>query len=167
MSETLPARAESTSRSAANAAMKAAAQKVESVDWERLGILYARLALGASFLSGIADRFGLYWGRNVGYGNFAGFVEYTGKVNSFMPPFTIPFLAWAATVAEFSLGLALVLGAWLRWVALGSSLLLVLFGTAMAISFGIKSPLDYSVFSASAAALLVALYQVGKPAGRS
>jgi putative oxidoreductase len=35
--------------------------------------------------------------------------------------------------------------------------LLVLFGTAMAISFGAKSPLDYSVFSASAAAILLAL----------
>jgi len=39
-----------------------------------------------------------------------------------------------------------LLGIWLRWAALGSSILLLLFGTAMAISFGIKSPLDYSVF---------------------
>jgi putative oxidoreductase len=84
-----------------------------------------------------------------------------------MPASTIPFLAWAATAAELSLGLALVLGVWLRWVALGSSALLVLFGTAMAISFGTKSPLDYSVFSASAAALLVAIYQVRKGAGHS
>jgi hypothetical protein len=45
------------------------------------------------------------------------------------------------------------------WVALGSAALLILFGTAMAISFGIKSPLDYSVFSASSAALLVAAYE--------
>jgi len=37
--------------------------------------------------------------------------------------------------------------------------LLALFGAAMAISFGIKSPLDYSVFSASAGALVLALYQ--------
>jgi len=37
--------------------------------------------------------------------------------------------------------------------------LLVLFGVAMAISFGIKSPMDYSVFSASAGAVLLALYQ--------
>jgi len=51
----------------------------------------------------------------------------------------------------------LISGVWLRWVALGSALLLVLFGTAMAISFGLKSPLDYSVFSASAAAVLLAL----------
>jgi hypothetical protein len=32
--------------------------------------------------------------------------------------------------------------------------LLLIFGMAMALSLGIESPLDYSVFSASAAALL-------------
>ncbi len=117
---------------------------------------YARIALGAAFLSGIASRFGL-WGADVGYGTFTNFVRYTAEVNSFMPAFTIPFLAWAATVAELVLGLALIVGARLRWAALGSALLLALFGVAMAISFGIKSPLDYSVFSASAAALLLAL----------
>ena len=137
------------------------------IDWQRLGILYARLALGAAFLSGIADRFGLYTGRNVGYGNFAGFVEYTAKVNSFMPSSTIPFLAWAATAAELTLGLMLVLGVWLRWAAIGSAVLLVLFGTAMAISFGIKSPLDYSVFSASAASVLVALFAPRKSGASS
>ena len=126
--------------------------------FEHLGVLYARIALGAAFLSGIADRFGLYTGRNVGYGNFAGFVAYTAKVNSFMPAFTIPFLAWAATAAELFLGVTLIIGIWPRWIALASALLLVLFGTAMAISFGIKSPLDYSVFSASAAAVLLAVY---------
>ena len=130
---------------------------------ERLGILYARVALGTAFLSGIADRFGLYRGRNIGYGNFDGFMRYTAKVNSFMPPATIPFLAWAATAAEFFLGIALILGIWPRWIAIGSALLLVLFGVAMAISFGIKSPLDYSVFSASACAVLLALYQSRKP----
>ena len=125
-------------------------------NWAHIAVVYARIALGLAFLSGIADRFGLYWGRNVGYGDFAGFVRYTAKVNSFMPPSTIPFLAWAATVAEFFFGVALILGIWRVWVALGSAVLLILFGTAMAISFGIKSPMDYSVFSASAAALLVA-----------
>jgi putative oxidoreductase len=164
MAETLPTRTETTK---ANSPEKSAATALRKIDWLRVGIVYARLALGASFLSGIADRFGLYSGRNVGYGNFDGFMQYTAKVNSFMPASTIPFLAWAATVAELSLGLALVLGMWLRWVTLGSSALLVLFGTAMAISFGIKSPLDYSVFSASAAALLVAIYQVRKGAAHA
>jgi putative oxidoreductase len=155
MSDTLSAGLEAKSNNAA--------KNERHPDWEWWAILYLRLALGASFLSGIADRIGLYRGRNVGYGNFAGFMHYTAKVNSFMPAFTIPFLAWAATAAEFSLGLALVLGIWLRWAALGSSLLLILFGTAMAISFGIKSPLDYSVFSASAGALLLALYHTRRP----
>jgi uncharacterized membrane protein YphA (DoxX/SURF4 family) len=115
--------------------------------------------MGAAFLSGIADRLGLYTGRNVGYGHFAGFVSYTAKVNSFMPAFSIPFLAWAATAGELALGVALILGVWPRWVALGSAVLLALFGIAMAISFGIKSPMDYSVFSASAGAVLLALWQ--------
>ena len=131
---------------------------MESSRWERWGILYLRIALGAAFLSGIADRFGLY-GKNVGYGNFDGFMRYTAQVNSFMPAFSIPFLAWAATLAEFGLGAALIIGIWPRWVALGSAVLLALFGIAMAISFGIKSPLDYSVFSASAGALVLALHQ--------
>jgi putative oxidoreductase len=130
--------------------------KLQDSTLQRWAIVYARIALGAAFLSGIASRFGL-WGKDVGYGNFAGFVRYTAEVNSFMPAATIPFLAWAATAAELLLGIALVIGFRLRWAALGSAVLLLLFATAMAISFGIKSPLDYSVFSASAGALLLAL----------
>jgi putative oxidoreductase len=126
---------------------------------KKLALLYARIALGIGFLSGIADRFGLWRGRNAGYGNFDGFIAYTAKVNAFMPASTIPFLAWAATVAELVLGVLLLAGLWPRWTALASALLLVLFGTAMAISFGAKSPLDYSVFSASAAAILLAVYE--------
>jgi len=136
------------------------------LNWERLGVLYARVALGAAFLSGIASRFGLY-GKNVGYGNFANFEKYTAEVNSFMPAFSIPFLAWSATAAELVWGIALTLGVWPRWVTLGSAVLLALFGIAMAISFGIKSPLDYSVFSASAAAVLLALYEDRKHARES
>lgn len=132
----------------------------------RWAIFYARIALGAAFLSGIASRFGLY-GKDVGYGNFANFVKYTGEVNSFMPASTIPFLAWAATAAELGLGLALVIGVWRRWVALASAVLLALFGLAMAVSFGIKEPLDYSVFSASAGALLLALHQTQESGMRS
>ena len=117
--------------------------------------LFARLALGAAFLSGIASRFG-WWGAGVGYGRWENFVKYTGEVNAFMPASTIPFLAYAATVAELALGIALVIGFRLRWTALASAGLLVVFGVAMAISFGPKEPLDYSVFSAAAAALLLA-----------
>lgn len=137
-----------------------------SAPWERLGILYARIALGSAFLSPVADRFGL-WGKHAGWGNFANFTHYVAQVNSFMPAFTIRFLAWAATAAETILGGLLILGIWPRWVALGAAVLLFLFGAAMAISFGIKSPLDYSVFSASAGALLLSLFQARKSAVKS
>jgi uncharacterized membrane protein YphA (DoxX/SURF4 family) len=133
---------------------------------ERMAILYARIALGAAFLSAVADRFGL-WGTYGGWGNFANFTRYTAQVNSFMPAFIFPFLAWAATATELLLGIGLVVGIWPRWVAFGAATLLFLFGTAMAISFGIKSPLDYSVFSASAGALLLALYQSHKSGANS
>jgi putative oxidoreductase len=156
-----------TSSAAAKNSASGAAGAERAVNWERWGIFYARLALGAAFLSGIADRFGWYKGRNVGYGDFAGFLSYTAKVNSFMPAFSIPFLAWVATAAELSLGVLLILGLWPRWVALGSAALLALFGIAMAISFGIKSPMDYSVFSASAGAVLLALYGDRKAVARA
>ncbi len=125
--------------------------------FERWGRIYARIALGAAFLSAIAGRFGL-WDHKIDLKYFfVDFFKYTAEVNSFLPASVIPAIAWAATVAETSLGVLLIAGVWKRWIFLVSAVLLALFGTAMAISFGLKSPLDYSVFSASAAATLLAL----------
>jgi uncharacterized membrane protein YphA (DoxX/SURF4 family) len=72
----------------------------------RMAILYARLALGAAFLSAVAARFGLWFDR--GPHPFAEFIRYTGEVNSFLPPATYPFLAVAATAAETLIGIALI-----------------------------------------------------------
>jgi uncharacterized membrane protein YphA (DoxX/SURF4 family) len=85
-----------------------------------------------------------------------GTVAYTAEVNAFMPAWTISILAWSATVAETVCGGLLVAGLFTEAAAWASAVLLALFGTAMAASQGVKSPLDYSVFSASAAALLLA-----------
>jgi putative oxidoreductase len=117
-------------------------------------IFYARLALGAAFLSAVAARFGLWFDR--GPHPFAEFIRYTGEVNSFLPPAMYPFLAVAATAAETLIGIALIAGFRLRQTARGAAILLAIFGTAMALSAGIKSPLDASVFSASACAWLLA-----------
>jgi putative oxidoreductase len=149
---------ENTPQGASHTISNRRAEDSRTLTLQRLAILYARIALGAAFLSAVADRFGL-WGKYGGWKNFATFTAYTAQVNSFVPAFLIPSLAWAATVAELSVGVALILGVWTRRVALGAAILLFLFGTAMAISFGIKSPLDYSVFSASAAAVSLAVYQ--------
>jgi uncharacterized membrane protein YphA (DoxX/SURF4 family) len=119
--------------------------------WE---ILYARLALGAAFLSAVASRFGL-WTHQPAAARFKEFIAYTGEVCAFMPARVIPFLAWSATAAETAFGIALIAGFKLRETAFGAATLLAMFGLAMAISQGVKSPLDYSVFSASASAVLL------------
>src|SRR6476619_659051 len=75
--------------------------------------LFARLALGASFLSAVADRFGLwgpYGAKNVPWGDFAHFVEYTGAVTSLFPGSLTVSLAWAATIGEMLFVALLILG---------------------------------------------------------
>src|SRR5262249_33568022 len=75
--------------------------------------LFLRLALGLSFLSALADRFGLWgaFGRpNVSWGSFARFVAYTGKLNWFLPEALMPALAIMATCVEALFGLCLVIG---------------------------------------------------------
>jgi uncharacterized membrane protein YphA (DoxX/SURF4 family) len=136
-------------------------QNIASASWlrspwaERGPALYARLALGAAFLSAVASRFGIWDGSLDWATHFRNFVTYTAQVNSFLPTATAPVLAWSATTAETILGVALIAGVQLRITALCASILLASFATAMALSFGLKSPLDYSVYSASAAALLL------------
>ena len=124
--------------------------------------LFARLALGASFLSAVADRFGL-WGphgaKNVSWGDFAHFVEYTGAVTSLLPSSSALSFAWAATVAETLCGILLIAGFKTRMASLLSGLLLLLFAMGMVTGLGIKKPLDYSVFSAAAAAFLLAFWE--------
>jgi uncharacterized membrane protein YphA (DoxX/SURF4 family) len=123
--------------------------------------VFVRFVLGFSFLSAVADRIGL-WGAygqpHVAWGDFARFIAYTGKLNSFVPSVFVPMLAWASTFAEVFLGLALVVGFFTRIAALLSGTMLLLFALAMAVALGIKAPLDFSVFSASAGAFLLAAY---------
>ena len=137
--------------------------KAKSARWLRkFAEVYLRMALGAAFLSALADRFGL-WGPpgkpGVAWGDFAHFTQYAAMVNSFLPAGVIPAVAWAATVAETTFALALILGIYKRVVTLGAAMLLLLFASAMTISFGIKAPLDYSVFGASAGAFLLFVIQ--------
>ena len=122
------------------------------------GTVLLRLALGAAFLSAVADRFGL-WGAygepGVAWGDFAHFTAYTATLNWFAPAGLIPALAWAATAAEVALGLGLIFGLFTRTSALLSGLLLLIFAAAMTLALGVKAPLNYSVLSAAAGALLL------------
>lgn len=118
---------------------------------DRAVALYARIALGTAFLSAVASRL-LGWGG----GTWADTIEWARQdVLAFVPGALVPPLVVLATICETTLGILLVAGVWRRPVALAAAALLAMFAIAMALSAGIKSPLDYSVFSASAAALLL------------
>jgi len=120
--------------------------------------VFLRLALGTSFLSAVADRFGI-WGAygqsNVSCGNYARFVDYTAKLNWFLSAAMTPALALIATAAETLFGLLLILGWKTRITALLSGVLLTTFALTMTMALGVKAPLNFSVFSAAGGALLL------------
>lgn len=123
--------------------------------------LFARLALGAGFLSAVADRFGL-WGApgatNVAWGDFAHFEDYAAKLNPFLPDGLISVLAWVITAAEVVAGVALIAGFQVRAAAILSAVLLLGFAAGMTIGTGPKTALDASVPAAAAAALMLACW---------
>ncbi len=125
----------------------------------KVGTVLLRIALAVGFLSAVADRFGL-WGApgaaGVAWGAWEPFVAYTAKLNFFVPSSVAAILAILATAAEIILAVALIIGFRLRETALASAILLLLFALTMSLSGGVKGPLDYSVFTAAAAALLLA-----------
>jgi uncharacterized membrane protein YphA (DoxX/SURF4 family) len=126
--------------------------------------VFLRLALGGGFLLAVADRFGL-WGptgtKNVAWGDFAHFTQYTGQVNPWAPAALIPPLAWAATGGELVLGVALILGLFTRWAALLSGILLLLFAGGMSLGLGLKAPWNASVPAAAAAAFALVVLGAG------
>jgi len=125
---------------------------------QRVAALGGRLALAAGFLSAVGDRFGL-WGAfgapRVAWGDWEHFVAYTGLLNWFLPGSLVSTTAIVATLAELTLAILLLTGYRLRWAAYASGFLLLMFAVAMTVALGVKAPLDYSVFAAAAAALLL------------
>jgi len=119
--------------------------------------LFLRTALALSFISAVADRFGL-WNESVSvWGSWENFVDYTQVINPWMPDSLISAVAVIATVAEIVFALGLLVGFKTELVARLSGILLLIFALSMTFSTGIKGAFDYSVFSASAAAFALSL----------
>lgn len=118
-----------------------------------ISTLLLRLALAAGFLSAVASRLSLWSKKSSGWSSF---LDYTAQVNSFLPKSFIPAIAVIGTVLELGLGILLLIGFKTNYAAFGAALLTLLFAVAMTYSFGIKEPLDYSVFAFSAGAFLLA-----------
>src|SRR5215468_12776798 len=139
-----------------------------------LAVWLLRVALAFSFLSAVADRFGL-WGQfgvaGVGWGDFERFSAYTARLLWFLPPSLASPAAILATAAEVIVAAGLLVGWRLHWWAFAAAALLLSFAVAMTGALGVKAPTDASVWTAAAAAFLLGVVtrsgsgQPSSPAG--
>jgi len=86
-------------------------------------------------------------------------VEYTRSVTVLFPSSLTESLAWASTIGETLFGVLLIVGFKIRVTSVLSGFLLLLFAIGMVTGLGVKTPFDYSVFSAAAAAFLLAFWE--------
>ncbi|WP_231986406.1 hypothetical protein [Mycobacterium sp. E2479] len=123
-----------------------------------------RLSLAAAFLSAVADRFG--WWKPLGqgsWGSMAAFANYARQLVPFASGWPLAVIVWAATTIETTLGILLLTGWRPKLVGMASCLVLIVFGTAMAVSLGVETPLSYSVFSAASAGAAYAILGTAPP----
>jgi uncharacterized membrane protein YphA (DoxX/SURF4 family) len=118
-------------------------------------VFLLRIALAAGFLSAVASRLNLWGAQSSGWKKF---VDYTAETNSFLPHSWARVIAIFSTAAEVSIGIMLLVGYQIQKTSLCASVLTLLFAVAMSISYGIKEPLDYSVFAFSAGAFLLSTF---------
>ena len=119
--------------------------------------LFLRFAISASFLSAVADRFGIWTKEVSAWGNWADFLEYTKLINPWLPNFIISPIGILATTAEIVFALCLIVGFKTELFAKLSGCLLLVFALSMTFSTGIKGVLDFSVLSVSAGAFALSL----------
>ncbi|WP_109299519.1 DoxX family protein [Aquimarina sp. AU474] len=114
--------------------------------------LFLRISISLGFLSAVADRFGFWPEESSAWGNWGSFLEYTQLLNPIVPKSLINPIGITVTITEIIFAILLCIGFKTSLVAKFSGFLLLIFGLAMSFSIGIKAPLDYSVFIASAGA---------------
>jgi uncharacterized membrane protein YphA (DoxX/SURF4 family) len=131
---------------------------VHTPDPIRVVRIALRLSLAAGFLSAVADRFG--WWEPFGqgsWGSMGAFADYAHQLVPFASGWLLTVIVWAATATEATLGVLLLTGWRPNLVGAATCLVLIVFGTAMAVSLGLEPPLSYSVFSAASAAAAYAI----------
>jgi len=121
--------------------------------------LYLRLAMGIGFFYFGLDRLGA-WGPYgkpwVSWGDWHHFSVRAHHLMSYLPYTMAEAFAMIATFIEVTGGFLLLVGLFTRQAAYACGGLAFCFAISMAITDGITSPMAYSVFTVSAASLLLA-----------
>lgn len=124
-----------------------------------------RFALGVGFLLPVLDRIGILGepgSANVSWGNWSNFAIYANSLMPYFSPKTASFFGLIATIAEALIGMLLIVGYKIKFVAYGSFILTLIFALSMLFFVGYRVPFNYSVFVASFSSLLLACVQTGE-----
>jgi uncharacterized membrane protein YphA (DoxX/SURF4 family) len=125
--------------------------------------LLLRLALGVGFLTTVSDRLGLlgpFGTRNVEWGNWSSFIDYTGTLMPFLNRPVVSVMGGIATLLEAVIGILLIVGYKTKIAAIASCVLTLIFGLTMTLFLGIKAPINFAVFIICTASLLLSRIQV-------
>jgi putative oxidoreductase len=127
--------------------------------------LLLRCALGITFLTPVLDRLGFlgeFGTGNIEWGNWENFIDYTKTLMPYFDRSTVNIMGGIATVSEFLISLFLIIGFKTRYAALGSCLITLTFILFMTTSVGIQKPINFGVFTAATASLLLSRITVYK-----
>src|SRR3954471_15053133 len=91
------------------------------------------------------------------------FADFTHQLVPFARGWLLTVIVWAATATETTLAVLLLTGCGPKLVGAATCLTLIVFGTAMAVSLGMESPLSYSVYTAASAAAASAVLGTASP----
>ena len=131
-----------------------------SARFRTFAIVLARFGLGSTYLSGVADRFGLWGHHGTGNVSWGSFQHYAARIQTLVPPASpvgALILAWVATALESAFGLALLIGVRTRTMAFGSGVLLLAYAAVMAFSTaGIHALFAYGLLGGAGASMLLA-----------
>lgn len=124
--------------------------------------LFLRLALGIGFILPVMDRLGMLGlpgEPNVGWGNWSNFTDYTHSLMPYLNLSLAGIMGAIATIAEVIFGILLIIGYKTKQTAVGSFALTLIFAVSMLLFAGYRAPFNYSVFSVSAASLLLSVIE--------
>lgn len=127
--------------------------------------LFLRISLGIGFTLPVLDRFGVLGNpgeKGIAWGNWENFVGYTHVLLPYVNAAVANFLGAVATAGEIVFAIALIIGFKTRLASLGSFLLTLAFALSMFFFVGKTAPFSFSVFTASAASLLLSCVPVYK-----
>lgn len=126
-----------------------------------IALLLLRFSIGIGFLLPVLDRLGCFGGHgepNVFWGDWTSFIAYTHQLMPYINLSTAYYFGLMATILEVLFGICLLLGYKIKYVALGSFALTLIFALSMLFFLHLRAPFNFSVFVVSFSSLILSSF---------